>query len=1472
MRKPACLILLFFLLCTHLSVFSQASVKHPTGCAPLVQDSFTGVIGSTAVFWDFGDGTSATIVNPVHTYALPGTYPVTYTAMVGGTPTTQTFSVVVHGKPTPAFIATPPTKGCIPLPVTFHDNSVGGGGSSIVKWQWAYGDGGVSTTNSANQTYTYTVGGQFNVTIKVTDANGCDSTLTITDLISVSKKPTIVLGTSPSPASSCLPPLTVTFTSSGTTSNSTTGPALTYLWNFGAGSTSTSATPPAQTYTATGVFPVKLIVTDNNNCSDSASTNVTIQNPHASFASNDTICLTNTFISTSTGASIFVWDYGDLSTGTGATTTHTYAGPGFYSVKLTVFNGSCQDDTTITVYVEKPVASFTVVPTYMCSLPKVISLTNGSTPVGGSTYQWTYFESYTQYVFSPATSASVNPTFTITDIDTNRYTINNYDYKDSIKLVITTARGCKDTKLIQFADSIWLPTARFMPDLYEGCVPLTVHFYDSSKSKEPINYYEYDFGDGSPHVLATPNPVHTYTSTGIYYPKLIIHNTNGCLDTSYTIEIKVGRPPNTSFSLTPTPICIGDTVHFTDLTPLSDSVDSWHYSADGNFFASACYNTPNSSWPFTHATGPQDVTLEACFRGCCQSSTQTAAVTVKGPLANFSAAMDCDSPMVYTFTGAISDAVNWDWDFGDGTGLTASTTTTVVHTYTATGDYMVYLTAFNPGTGCSPSKDSVKIHVRNIKAEFLFDTLLCTGIGHVFNASPSADVYQFGNNGYIWLWGDNTAPTITAGSSASHSFTPSGIYTVTLIVKDINKCPDTVKKAVRAFSGVAAFTSQLTMCANDTVLFTNGSTADTTITGYAWNFGDGTPIDTNRNPSHIFNIAGSATTETVSLTITTALGCASTVKKVINISRPNASFNVLSTVNICLGDSVKFSKNPSYPGMSWNFGDASALVNGIAQPVHHYNSAGTFSVSLTVSDSINCKDTRTNAIINVQNYPTALVASPAFHTNNLCYPYAATFLDSSVNAAPASPPRIWDLGTGSSVTSSANVGTIYSLPGTYTVSLIEITSNGCRDTIKKSITIFGPVADFTLSPSAICKGQSITFNIKDTSDVYTWHWDFGDGKDTTAVSPISHVFNFHPPGGSTNVTLVYWSDDSSCVQTKLYPVNIYQVVAGFDRNNEISISDTAHCLGIVDHFYNHSTNDDTHGWVINGTSSSANNPTYQFTAPGTYNVELFIKNNTTGCVDTLVKKMLIYPPLITSAQGDSICEGASGQVSVTGGSAYDWGLPYGLSDTTIAGPVASPTVSTTYSVIVTDANGCKDTAYAFVFVQAKPPSITYTTSIVVGQTAALPGPQGSGWIYSWSPATSLSCTTCPTPVCSSTVDITYVETITDVMGCFSVQSNYTVHIEPLSSVDVPSAFTPNGDGINDIVYVAGWGIKKLIYFKIFNRWGELVFETDDLSIGWDGTYKGVPQNTETYVYEVSVEPYIDNNKPVFKKGALKLLR
>ncbi|MDI1354204.1 MAG: gliding motility-associated C-terminal domain-containing protein [bacterium] len=201
--------------------------------------------------------------------------------------------------------------------------------------------------------------------------------------------------------------------------------------------------------------------------------------------------------------------------------------------------------------------------------------------------------------------------------------------------------------------------------------------------------------------------------------------------------------------------------------------------------------------------------------------------------------------------------------------------------------------------------------------------------------------------------------------------------------------------------------------------------------------------------------------------------------------------------------------------------------------------------------------------------------------------------------------------------------------------------------------------------------------------------------------------------------------------------------------------------------------------------------------------------------------------------------------------------------------------TTSYSFSVIDTNACvSKPVEAIIRVQKPAPSIHTATTVVIGQLVQLNASAGPGYSYTWTPQTkNLSDSLIYNPVSNSTLDISYSVTLVDEpLHCFITVNSYSIFILPLTTVDVPTAFTPNGDGINDIIYADGWGIRKLIYFKIFDRWGQLLFESNDLKQGWDGTFEGVPQNIETYVYQVEAETYLETNPKVSKSGTFKLIR
>lgn len=221
---------------------------------------------------------------------------------------------------------------------------------------------------------------------------------------------------------------------------------------------------------------------------------------------------------------------------------------------------------------------------------------------------------------------------------------------------------------------------------------------------------------------------------------------------------------------------------------------------------------------------------------------------------------------------------------------------------------------------------------------------------------------------------------------------------------------------------------------------------------------------------------------------------------------------------------------------------------------------------------------------------------------------------------------------------------------------------------------------------------------------------------------------------------------------------------------------------------------------------------------------------------------------------------------------YSWTPTTGLISPGSSSTLASPATTTVYTITVTDTNTCvlSKTATATVYNQMF--FTTDTACVIVGEYINIGQDFGDAYTYDWTSGDTknMSCTDCSVASLQVLEDGLYKLVITDTLNCYPSTKEYDICAKKVYSVDVPSAFTPDGDGINDLAFVKGWGINKLLVFRIFNRWGEIVFESTDIHQGWDGTYKGQPQNLESYVYYAEVE-YYDGQKES-KTGSITIIR
>ncbi|HNN99923.1 MAG TPA: gliding motility-associated C-terminal domain-containing protein, partial [Chitinophagaceae bacterium] len=220
--------------------------------------------------------------------------------------------------------------------------------------------------------------------------------------------------------------------------------------------------------------------------------------------------------------------------------------------------------------------------------------------------------------------------------------------------------------------------------------------------------------------------------------------------------------------------------------------------------------------------------------------------------------------------------------------------------------------------------------------------------------------------------------------------------------------------------------------------------------------------------------------------------------------------------------------------------------------------------------------------------------------------------------------------------------------------------------------------------------------------------------------------------------------------------------------------------------------------------------------------------------------------------------------------------PIYLNTTVGANPISTPTITTTYTVAVQDAIGCKSLGQDTVKVKVSQPLRVLTIPF---DTIAYPGQQiqlianSVGVVYNWSPASGLNNPFIQNPVATAS-NIIGGETLYKVVsttadGCKG-EGFVTIRISKGPDIYMPTAFTPNGDGLNEYFTPIPVGIKSYNYFKIFNRWGQLIFSTTRQNEGWDGRILGKEQPTGTYVW--MIEGVAFDNRKITKKGIVTLIR
>ncbi|HRO42566.1 MAG TPA: gliding motility-associated C-terminal domain-containing protein [Flavipsychrobacter sp.] len=285
--------------------------------------------------------------------------------------------------------------------------------------------------------------------------------------------------------------------------------------------------------------------------------------------------------------------------------------------------------------------------------------------------------------------------------------------------------------------------------------------------------------------------------------------------------------------------------------------------------------------------------------------------------------------------------------------------------------------------------------------------------------------------------------------------------------------------------------------------------------------------------------------------------------------------------------------------------------------------------------------------------------------------------------------------------------------------------------------------------------------------------------------------------------------------------------------------------------------------------STIQQPLAYIPAHNTYNVTVIDKY---GCAhrDSVVVTLSLRDPHVTPTD-TTICFGEKVLLQSMGGIKYEWlaSDPSTLSCINCAATIAAPKQTTTYAVIVSDQYDCADTLQSVVTVNQLPLVNILEQDMMVKYGTTIQLNAENAELFSWSPSGLLNNPYLANPSATITAPTTFYVTGIDKNGCRNIDS-IKIEVDYADPFFVPTAFSPNGDGKNDIFKIGSLSFQKLNEFRIFNRWGQEVFTTTDPTKGWDGTFKGVPQ--EPGVYHFIIRIAYPNGKVEVHKGDVTLIR
>jgi gliding motility-associated-like protein len=1267
-------------------------------------------------------------------------------------------------------------------------------------------------------------------------------------------------------------PLVVRFTNSstGTTANTS------YSWDFGNGNISTLKDGSA-IFSEEKSYTVTLTTAEGTKTSTKSIVITVHKKPVVNFVPSISkgcvpfpVNFTSTSIPGSGTISSFYWDFGDGYTQQSNSTTqlHTYQSEQKTSVSLTVTNSNGCKSTLqkegIVNILPAIKTIFTADKTVVCNESDPITFTNSSNGPGTLSYGWDFGDGTTSTEKSPSYSFNKKGTY-------------------SVNLKVNSSEGCKDS----LTKTAYLNIADYNTDFEAPsliCTYSPANFINRSKN---FDYYKWTV-NGIEQWSWDGHLSYNFSTAGDY--TISLSQKLGDCPSSSTKTIVVKKSPELNGFVTELEkLCSSPIkVNFKDTS--SEAV-KWEWDATYQYYNPKVTSTlKENTFQYTtndyYRASLKIFNAEGCSTGIVKEinlTKPTADIRIQGVNGQLHS---CGPATIKLAAVSATEITEYKWIFSDGT---TSTEKEPVHTFSELGTHGVRL-EFTTADGCTNTTyypSTIAVYDK-VKADFNIPagTTIC-GDMRVFFQDLSTGPTTFN----YWMIDGQFAT-----SFYEYRFFTPGKHTMQFIATN-NGCRDTITKV--DYVDVIPFSNRLSQpsytCDGDRglVSFKQSSTG---VTKWEWDFGDGMVETYNTDQPTMTHHYTKSGNYNVKLTYSNDQCTATNMLSVYVALKQNAVLTALTT-DLCEKDQFHFTlsddpqtTNPSlwhyYNLSKWQYGDGSfftgwnnypdIILDNFHQGILYYVDAPKENIRVIMRDGNFCYDTSNYVSVTISKCtplppdgPPAANAGFNFTSSFVgttgCLPLLVNYTNTSTNYLKVK----WDFGDGTSADNVSFPNHVYTKPGTYIVKVMAYDATGLADTYIDSVTIATrPGVILNTDNLKGCIGHTAHFTADETTNI-SYIWDFGDGNvQISNGSDTNHQYN--SPGSYT--TSLILRDANGCMFTA-------------EGNNTVSIQpdpvisitpdQPKACLGKP--LVLNASGGTNYKWTpTEGLSnSSISNPIATPGTTTTYKVEVI---NEIGCKSEKSVMVEVIQPFKLSISPDAaICAGEKRTLTATGANSYSWiNNTAGLSNTNVANPSAMPPSSTEYTVVGHGDYGCfSDTATVRLTVHPLPVvNAGRDVEVMAGTEVQLNATSQNEIIsWTWSPGTYLNCTACASSVSVPKSELTYMVTGKDRDGCMG-SDNVHIKLEcEESRVAIPSAFTPNGDGKNDFFTIKG--ILLIKHLTIFNRWGNIVFERSNfdasaISNCWNGTYKGLPQPVDSYVYFVEMQ--CPSGEPFVQKGTVTLLR